>query len=54
VYWTSSNVLTMIQQVAIMRYLAKKKAAQAEAVPVATVAQSRKDGKTAPRKRRRR
>jgi len=33
VYWTSSNVLTMVQQVAIMKYLSKKKAAQAAEAP---------------------
>jgi len=65
VYWTSSNVLTMIQQVAIMKYLRKKKAEQtANAPPSPVIApQGKKGGKAAggssgvivpPRKRRRR
>jgi len=45
VYWTSSNVLTMVQQVAIMKYLAKKKAAQAANAPppVVIVPQKKKN-----------
>ena len=65
VYWTSSNVLTMIQQVAIMKYLRKKKAEQtANAPPSPVIApQGKKGGKATggssgvivpPRKRRRR
>jgi len=47
VYWTSSNVLTMIQQVAIMKYLAKKKAEQAaNAPPVVVAPQKKKNSKT--------
>jgi len=49
VYWTSSNVLTMIQQVAIMKYLRKKKAEQAANAPPSPVIvpQKKKGGKIA-------
>jgi len=57
VYWTSSNVLTMIQQVTIMRYLAKKKAAQAAAAPPPVIASPQKKNSgtiVPPRKRKKR
>lgn len=44
VYWTSSNVLTMIQQLIIMRFLARKKAEEAAKTPV--IAPQHKNGKT--------
>ena len=37
VYWIMSNVLTMVQQMAINKYMAKKKAAMASAEPPAPV-----------------
>jgi len=65
VYWTSSNLLTMVQQLAILKYLAKKRAAQAAEPAAAVIAspqkkngQSAKSAKAsnviAPKKRKRR
>ncbi|MCL2599574.1 MAG: membrane protein insertase YidC, partial [Treponema sp.] len=61
VYWISSNVLTMVQQVAIMKYIRKKKAAMADAPP-ATVVPQKKNSQSgnspssviAPRKKKKR
>ena len=47
VYWTSSNLLTMVQQLTIMKYLAKKKAAQAaEAEATVIASPQKKNGQT--------
>jgi len=42
VYWTSTNFLTMVQQLAIMKYLRKKKEAQAAEAPSAVIAPQKK------------
>jgi len=56
VYWIASNLLTMVQQLAIMKYLAKKKAAAAANAPQpAVIVPQKKAGSIVPpRKRKKR